>query len=174
MLVIGCGRGDESEQMRRLAADLTVDLAGRASVRLSTLLSGAEPNRVAKAKCRETVQEVSLWPLLSVFPGVSLIVGAGGVPVLAHPLTLDLSPSALRAFVAELRDAGLQGVEAYYPEHAPRQQAQYLALAEELDLVATGGSDFHGELNPDISLGKGFGSLHVPDDVVEALHARRP
>jgi len=105
---------------------------------------------------------------------VALIAGAGGAAVLAHPFTLDLGPEALDRLVAELRAAGLAGIEAYYPEHSPRQREQYLALAEKHGLVATGGSDFHGELNPDIRLGVGFGSLHVPDEVLDALRAHRP
>ena len=105
---------------------------------------------------------------------IALIAEAGGVPVLAHPFTLDLGAGALRSFTTELKEAGLQGIEVYYSEHSDRQRAEYLGLAAELDLVATGGSDFHGEINPAVKLGYGFGSLRVPDDVVDALRERRP
>lgn len=97
---------------------------------------------------------------------------AGGVPVLAHPFTLKLEPDALKAAVRELAEAGLAGIEVYYPEHAPDQVRQYRGLAEAFGLVATGGSDYHGANNPDIEMGRGFGSLNVPDDILDALRDR--
>ncbi len=104
---------------------------------------------------------------------IRLICGAGGVPVLAHPFTLNLSLGALKKQVAELRDFGLGGIEVFYSEHTREMTNQYLNLAKEVGLVATGGSDFHGAMNPDVKLGSGFGSLHVPDDVVAQLRARK-
>lgn len=104
---------------------------------------------------------------------IQLIRGAGGIPVLAHPFTLNLSAEALKKLVAQLRDWGLGGIEVFYSEHTPQMVSQYLNLARELDLVTTGGSDFHGAMNPDIKLGSGFGSLHVPDEIVEQLDRRR-
>jgi 3',5'-nucleoside bisphosphate phosphatase len=105
---------------------------------------------------------------------IGLILQAKGVPVLAHPFTLDLAPDALRTLVGGLRDHGLQGLEVFYSEHSPELQGQYLKLTEEFGLVATGGSDFHGSMTPDIRLGRGFGSLRVPDEIVDQLLARRP
>ena len=104
---------------------------------------------------------------------IAAIRGAGGLPVLAHPFTLKLEPAALKSAVKELADAGLQGIEVYYPEHAPAQVRQYGELAGAFGLVATGGSDFHGGNNPAIEMGRGFGSLDVPDEVVDALERRR-
>jgi predicted metal-dependent phosphoesterase TrpH len=104
---------------------------------------------------------------------IRLICEAGGVPVLAHPFTLNLSIEALKKQIAELRDFGLGGIEVFYSEHTPQITSQYLNLAKEFGLVATGGSDFHGAMNPDIKLGSGFGSLQVPDEVVAQLSARR-
>lgn len=105
---------------------------------------------------------------------VRLIRGAGGVPVLAHPFSINLQTRRLRHLLAGWREAGLEGIEAWYPAHPPSRTASYLKLAGEFDLVATGGSDFHGTAKPDIRLGVGFGSLRVPDDVVDRLAARRP
>jgi predicted metal-dependent phosphoesterase TrpH len=103
---------------------------------------------------------------------VAAIRAAGGVPVLAHPFTLELSAAALAARAAELKEAGLGGIEAYYSEHSSGQTEQYVRLARSLDLAVTGGSDFHGENNPAIRLGVGFGSLRVPDDLLEDLRRR--
>lgn len=104
---------------------------------------------------------------------IALIRGAGGVAVLAHPFTLDLGPRALEREVGALRELGLGGIEVYYSEHNDAQVRQYERLARQFGLVATGGSDFHGEVNPRVRLGIGFGGLNVPDAVMEALDAAR-
>ena len=103
---------------------------------------------------------------------MSLIRESAGVPVLAHPFTISYGPVELEKCVAELREMGLQGIEAYYSEHTRQQEKQYLALAEKYRLVPTGGSDFHGAMNPDIRMGIGFGSLKVPDESVDLLYER--
>jgi predicted metal-dependent phosphoesterase TrpH len=104
---------------------------------------------------------------------IEAITASSGVAVMAHPLTLDMKFRKLSRVVSELKEYGLQGIEAVYPEHTRDHAKLYLELAAELDLVATGGSDFHGATNPAIKLGRGFGQLAVPADCVEALEARR-
>jgi 3',5'-nucleoside bisphosphate phosphatase len=104
--------------------------------------------------------------------GMRLIRAAGGVPVLAHPFTLDLDPAALRASLREWKAQGLGGIEVYYSEHDAARQAVYGALAAELDLVPTGGSDYHGDATPGLRLGVGFGNLRVPDGVLAELERR--
>lgn len=111
---------------------------------------------------------------LTVDESIAMITNAGGVPVLAHPFTLGLHKKGLRKLVTDLAAKGLQGIEAYYPEHDPEQHRFCLLLAQELNLAVTGGSDFHGTANPAIRLGAGFGSLVVPDDLVDKLYARIP
>ncbi len=103
---------------------------------------------------------------------ISLIRDAGGVAVLAHPFTLDSRPRKLRLEVEALVTFGLQGIEVYYPEHSPEKQAVCEKLADSLGLLMTGGSDFHGAINPDIHLGRGFGSLRVFDELAERLTER--
>ena len=109
---------------------------------------------------------------LNVAESIGMIRQAGGVPVLAHPFTLGYERRRLREFVAELAAQGLQGIEAYYSEHNPDQQKLYLSIAAECGLAVSGGSDFHGSINPDIHLGTGFGQLAVPDSLVDLLYAR--
>jgi 3',5'-nucleoside bisphosphate phosphatase len=103
---------------------------------------------------------------------IAMIQAAGGVPVLAHPFTLDLGRKRLRVLLTDLATKGLQGIEAYYSEHSHDQQRFCLSTARELGLAVTGGSDFHGAMNPDIRQGIGFGNLNVPDDLVDLLQAR--
>ncbi|HZD65946.1 MAG TPA: PHP domain-containing protein [Acidimicrobiales bacterium] len=98
---------------------------------------------------------------------------SGGLPTLAHPLSLGLPPEQLREAVAELADAGLVGLEAYYGRYEPDERAALIAMAEDLGLVATGGSDHHGRYKPGLTVGSGAGDLEVPDSVLEALAARR-
>lgn len=103
---------------------------------------------------------------------IRVITDAEGVPVLAHPLTLGLGHGKLRAAVGGFREMGLQGLEVHYSEHSPDQVKQFLTLAREFDLVVTGGTDYHGEMNPNIRLGVGFGSMNIPDELVEPLRLR--
>lgn len=99
---------------------------------------------------------------------------SGGVAVLAHPLSLGLLPGALERFVGELAAAGFAGLEAVYGRYRPDERRALAALARRFDLVATGGSDFHGSFKPDLAIGTGLGDLQVPDDRLEQLAARRP
>jgi predicted metal-dependent phosphoesterase TrpH len=104
--------------------------------------------------------------------GIARIRNAGGIAVLAHPFTLRLKPKKLRACVTELKAEGLQGIETFYPEHSPILVQQYQKLACSLDLVMTGGSDFHGAGNPAIKIGRGFGNIHVTDGILDGLRER--
>jgi predicted metal-dependent phosphoesterase TrpH len=103
-----------------------------------------------------------------------LATQSGAVSVLAHPLTLGLSPQDLRAAVGELADSGFGGIEAIYGRYTDEERQGLQHLAREFDLVATGGSDYHGDSKPDLTVGTGRGDLKVPDDVLERLAARRP
>jgi predicted metal-dependent phosphoesterase TrpH len=71
---------------------------------------------------------------------VRVIRRAAGVPVFAHPGLADRD-----ALIPELIDAGLLGIEAVYAEHSAAQTAHYKDICRAHGLVATGGSDYHGE-----------------------------
>ncbi|MFO0773973.1 MAG: PHP domain-containing protein [Nitrospiraceae bacterium] len=96
---------------------------------------------------------------------------AKGVPVLAHPTWAPVSGAALTELVRTLKDNGLGGIEAVYSTHKPKQTGEFLALAKTLELVPTGGSDFHGTTKPDIDIGVGRGDLHVPLSFLDPLQA---
>ena len=104
--------------------------------------------------------------------GIAAIRGAGGVAVLAHPGGLQLGKRGLRILLAPLVEAGLEGIEAYYPEHSSQHRRRFATLAEEFGLIQTGGSDFHGSSNPKLRMGRGFGRLDVPESAVSDLVAR--
>jgi hypothetical protein len=94
---------------------------------------------------------------------IGLIHAANGVAVLAHA-----GDSGLIHLVPALVEAGLDGVEVYYPDHTAAQQAELLDLATRYDLVVTGGSDFHTRDDPAHRLGM----MNVPYPVAENLKAR--
>ena len=82
------------------------------------------------------------------FDAIKLIREAGGVPVIAHPLT-DLGPGAARGDLPEehfekLIDAGLMGFEVYHREVPENARHWLLMLAQKHDLIVTGSSDYHG------------------------------
>jgi 3',5'-nucleoside bisphosphate phosphatase len=110
---------------------------------------------------------------LSPEDSIAAIRDAGGLAVLAHPFTLELSNSDLRDFAGRLAAAGLDGVEVYYSEHNPSQVNAYRDIAYSLGLLLTGGSDFHGAVNPSVELGTGFGNLRVNDDLLEKMRERK-
>jgi predicted metal-dependent phosphoesterase TrpH len=92
---------------------------------------------------------------------ISWIREAKGVAVLAHPTWVKESREGLRTCVKDLKEAGLGGVEVHYSTHTESQTSYYLELARQLDLLVTGGSDFHGVTKPDIDVGNGRGDLKV-------------
>ena len=83
-------------------------------------------------------------PALPVGDAISLIHGARGAAVLAHPGRRVGRVPVDGAALAELAALGLDGVEVGHPAHSGAQQAVYGALAQELGLLATAGSDWHG------------------------------
>lgn len=112
-------------------------------------------------------------PRLGAEEAISLAHASGAVAVIAHPTTLDLGPDDLDRFVARMAEAGLDGIEAIYGSYLPEVRTALLSLAERHGIVATGGSDYHGEHKPGLSVGVGTGDLAVPDEVLAALSERR-
>lgn len=104
----------------------------------------------------------------------ALARASGGVAVLAHPYSFGLDGADLARVVAGLAEAGFAGLEAVYGRYSPRQRKDLANLARRFDLVPTGGSDHHGAVKPDLTVGTGTGDLRVPDRVLAQLEERRP
>jgi predicted metal-dependent phosphoesterase TrpH len=101
---------------------------------------------------------------------IEIIRGAGGVPVLAHPGLLNYkTENQLDEMIGKLKNVGIQGVEVYYSGHTPDQTRLYAELAQRHGLLMTGGSDFHGAIQPEIEMGSGLGDLIVPYELFEKL-----
>ncbi len=108
--------------------------------------------------------------LMSPAEGIRIIHDAGGVAVLAHPRFCGAEgPAELAELVSRLAALGLDGLECHYSDHSDGETAQYLGLARRFGLCVTGGSDFHGEVKPDIRLGVGRGNLRVGRHLLQGL-----
>lgn len=100
---------------------------------------------------------------------VKLVLASGGFPVLAHPTLYHLSDRRLEMLVAELKEAGLLGLECLYSTYTPSETRKMTALADKFSLLPSGGSDFHGSNKPRLDLGCGYGKLNVPDSVLDNI-----
>lgn len=93
---------------------------------------------------------------------IAAILAAGGIPALAH---FSEAPSQV-PLLRDLKELGLAGLEVYYRTFLPETVTMVGAVASKLGLLATGGSDYHGDL---MSYAEAHATLHVPDSVAAAL-----
>ena len=103
---------------------------------------------------------------------VSLIREAGGIAVAAHLHLIKMPDEELKEYLKSLIPYGLDGIEGYYTDYTPDMERRYRAMAEELGLVISGGTDYHGANKPHITIGKGKGDLEIPYSVLDGLRAR--
>ena len=119
----------------------------------STLLHHHSPYYVAKADT-------------DVREGIALVRAAGGVPVFAHGLATKRGRVVGDDAIAGMAEAGLLGLEVDHPDHAPHERAHLRGLADDLGLIVTGSSDYHGT-NKQTPLG----ACTTDPDQLEALLA---
>jgi len=93
-----------------------------------------------------------------------LILESKGLPVLAHPLTIN-DPEKM---IIKLKAAGLVGIEAYYYGYTAEEISRLVSLANRYNLITTGGSDYHG---PSSSIEATLGGAAVPIESAEQLIA---
>ena len=87
---------------------------------------------------------------------LELIKNSGGIPVLAHPKSLELSEKEFLILLKEMISCGLKGIEVYHSSHSKEEMNYYLKIANKYGLLISGGSDFHGKtVKLDIELGTG-------------------
>lgn len=115
-------------------------------------LADGRPAAVPKAK-------------LSAADAIALVHAAGGVSVAAHPVTVRVGRQAM---LREMAALGLDGIEVEHPQQDEAVRVGLRALAAELKLATTGGSDHHGENKPDVRLGM----TRVPYETLDALRRR--
>ena len=100
---------------------------------------------------------------------VKLILSAGGIPILAHPVLYHMSDENLDTLTVLLAEAGLVALEAIYSTYTAFDERKMRALARKYNLLVSGGSDFHGANKPGLDLGTGYGSLYVPYSVLRDI-----
>lgn len=79
---------------------------------------------------------------------VEIVRRAGGVPVLAHPLSKGRQRPLPESVIAEMTDAGLFGLERNHREHDGAARAEVDRMARRFHLATSGGSDYHGTGKP--------------------------
>lgn len=114
------------------------------------------------------VERVKLLPT----DACQMLRSVGGLPVFAHPYIVRadgtvFEPLPVETSLPELVQAGLAGLEAYYPRYTQSLTNKLLGLARRYGLLVTGGSDFHGDGNA----GALVGSIYVPPKCLRALKA---
>jgi hypothetical protein len=102
---------------------------------------------------------------LSLARSLEEIDAAGGVAVLAHPGVYRLD-----GLLETMVPLGLKGLEVYHPAHSPEQVKEFERLAERWGLVKTGGTDYHGAREQELTPG----SIDLKEDIVDELEAVRP
>ena len=98
---------------------------------------------------------------------ISRIAEAGGLAVLAHPACSDPSLEKIPALVAQLKDYGLAGIEAFYPTHSKKVCRFLQMLAAQHGLLLSGGTDYHGDTHSTTPLGGNAKTIRIP---LELLH----
>lgn len=106
---------------------------------------------------------------VSPMEAVALIHQAGGLAILAHPLLYHMSSATLQHLLDDLKEVGLDGIEAIYSTYTAGEERLVKKIAADNGLLISGGSDFHGSNKPAIRLGTGRGHMYLPYSVLDAL-----
>jgi len=107
--------------------------------------------------------------VLTLEEGAERILTAGGIPVVAHPLSLQLNLTDLEARIPRWKDLGIGGLETMHPSANRNRTRRLREMAERNGLLSVAGSDFHGDNMPNRRLGRtGWGTRIPPsyDEVV--------
>ena len=181
ILKVRRGRCEETaENLRKQGFDITYEEA--AAVASGTLVGRAHFAKIMVSKGYvESVKAAfdkylssggsgySDKQYLTAEDAVRVIKEAGGRSFVAHLHLIKLSDSDLFDYLKRLKDAGLDGIEGYYTDYTPKMHNKYIAMASELSLAISGGTDFHANTKPHISIGTGYGNLKIPYSVLEEI-----
>jgi len=99
----------------------------------------------------------------------AVIKESGGIAVLAHPMSLFLAWGRLPDAIKNLKERGLDGLEAWHPTAKTAACKRLEELGKSLGLIVTAGSDFHGEGRPDRKLGITSGGKKIDNSFLEAI-----
>lgn len=91
---------------------------------------------------------------INLFDAIELVKSWGCLPVIAHPL-LSVTKEELEEILPKAKEKGLVGMEVYYPKFDNEVRNYLHVLCQKYDLVASGGSDFHGKMKSQGDLNDG-------------------
>lgn len=95
---------------------------------------------------------------------IKLILDANGIPILAHPNSLELNKIEFEELIEDMIDKGLQGLEIYHPNMNQEEREYYMSIVRKYNLLYSGGTDFHGEkVKSDIKLGLGRNNIFIEE-----------
>ncbi len=104
---------------------------------------------------------------------IQVIHQAGGAAIWAHPVYANTRERQwAKKVLKHIAPAGLDGMEAYYSAFCEEQTILVKNLAQEFQLILSGGSDFHGSGHKNITVGFGYGNLYVPAEIIQPLEQK--
>lgn len=182
---IGCKLSREDLQLREGQDYIGKPTFALALVRKGYVSSAGEAFREGRFMRSDAVRSVHREKIRAK-RAIELIIGAGGIPVLAHPMKIFRPVRGEKAgsgeggaggagceggyfesldrLLAKLKSWGLKGMECYYGEHLPQETKCLVRLAQNHRLLITGGSDFHGaEFD-----GAAIGNFYIDENFDEA------
>lgn len=92
---------------------------------------------------------------------------------LAHPFQYKFSDNELEELLVHLIDLGMEGIEVYHSTHSNVDIKKLYSLADKYNLFPTGGSDFHGGNKPGLHIGKGYGDLKIPFELIQNILTKK-
>lgn len=95
---------------------------------------------------------------------IKLILNANGIPILAHPNSLELNNIEFEILIKDMINKGLLGLEVYHPNMSQEEREYYMSIVRKYNLLYSGGTDYHGEkVKSDIKLGLGRDNIFIQD-----------
>lgn len=167
----------DTEQLAHIAGGTVIGRPHFAQylVRIGKVKSIQEAFQKFLAKERPFYIEKECLPLTEAIKAVKT---ANGIPVLAHPMSLYLSWAKLPGAIEQFKEQGLMGIEAWHSGARYGECVRLQSLAQQLNLIVTAGSDFHGANRKDVHLGRTANNIAIEDrfyteNLLPALASRR-
>lgn len=105
---------------------------------------------------------------LQLIDAIHFLRSIDALPILAHPLK-DIDCKKLNDILPELIKEGLLGIETMHSSYSDEDIRVSKELVKRFGIIESGGSDYHGAVKPNVSLGCGKGNLDIPEDVYSEL-----
>jgi predicted metal-dependent phosphoesterase TrpH len=106
---------------------------------------------------------------MELFDAMELVREAGGLAIVAHPLSLFVSWTRLAKLMDEWKEMGIDGIEAYHPTAKLGQCRRLEKMGRERGFRVTAGSDYHGDIRPERRLGRTAGGIAIEDSYLAEI-----